>query len=97
MLPLDESSVINRHFPEMLTSAVIHLLDAFTEDGFEPLEMQLMNKVGTPMERYRAVHGCPTILGIPRYVLIFGAAVLDKLSRHATPELLHMHGSLTRR
>ncbi|WP_142738050.1 helix-turn-helix transcriptional regulator, partial [Klebsiella pneumoniae] len=44
-----------------------------------------------------AVYGCPTILGMPRYALVFDAAVLDKPSRHAAPELLRMHESLARR
>ncbi|MGV8623906.1 AraC family transcriptional regulator ligand-binding domain-containing protein, partial [Pseudomonas aeruginosa] len=56
-----------------------------------------MNETGAPMERYRAVYGCPTILGMPRYALVFDAAVLDKPSRHAAPELLRMHESLARR
>ncbi len=94
---LGESPAINRHFPEMLAGAVIRLFGALTEGEFKPLEVQLMNETGAPMERYRAVYGCPTILGMPRYALVFDAAVLDKPSRHAAPELLRMHESLARR
>lgn len=67
----------------MLAGAVIRLFGALTEGEFKPLEVQLMNETGAPMERYRAVYGCPTILGMPRYALVFDAAVLDKPSRHA--------------
>lgn len=91
VLSLGESPAINRHFPEMLAGAVIRLFGALTEGEFKPLEVQLMNETGAPMERYRAVYGCPTILGMPRYALVFDAAVLDKPSRHAAPELLRMH------
>ena len=97
VLSLGESPAINRHFPEMLAGAVIRLFGALTEGEFKPLEVQLMNETGAPMERYRAVYGCPTILGMPRYALVFDAAVLDKPSRHAAPELLRMHESLARR
>ncbi|MGV8161410.1 AraC family transcriptional regulator, partial [Pseudomonas aeruginosa] len=43
------------------------------------------------------VYGCPTILGMPRYTLVFDAAGLDKPSRHATRELLRMRESRARR
>lgn len=51
----------------MLAGAVIRLFGALTEGEFKPLEVQLMNETGAPMERYLAVYGCPTILGMPRY------------------------------
>ncbi|MCR3865149.1 AraC family transcriptional regulator ligand-binding domain-containing protein [Pseudomonas aeruginosa] len=59
VLSLGESPAINRHFPEMLAGAVIRLFGALTEGEFKPLEVQLMNETGAPMERYRAVYGCP--------------------------------------
>jgi AraC-like DNA-binding protein len=87
----------NRHFPEMLAGAVIRLFDALTEGAFKPHEVQLMHNHGAPAERYRQVYGCPARLGVERYAVVFDAAVLEKPSRHAAPELLRMHESLARR
>jgi AraC-like DNA-binding protein len=56
-----------------------------------------MHTEGAAAERYLAVYGCPARLGAERYALVFDAAVLDKPSRHAAPELLRMHESLARR
>ena len=86
-----------RHFPEMLAGAVIRLFDALTEGEFTPFEVHFMHGEGAPAERYRQVYGCPALLGGERYCLVFNAAVLDKTSRHAAPELLRMHESLARR
>lgn len=86
-----------RHFPEMLAGAVIRLFDALTEGDFTPYEVQFMHANGAPAERYQQVYGCPAQLGGERYALVFNAAVLDKTSRHAAPELLRMHESLARR
>lgn len=86
-----------RHFPEMLAGAVIRLFNALTEGDFQPHEVQLMHEAGAPAERYRQVYGCPALLGSASYALVFNAAVLDKASRHAAPELLRIHESLARR
>ncbi|TRO24120.1 AraC family transcriptional regulator [Ectopseudomonas mendocina] len=86
-----------RHFPEMLAGAVIRLFAALTENDFRPREVRFMHAEGAPAERYRAVYGCPASLGAEDCALLFDAAVLDKASRHAAPELLRMHESLARR
>jgi AraC-like DNA-binding protein len=86
-----------RHFPEMLAGAVIRLFEALTDGDFAPCQVQFMHGEGAPAERYRQVYGCPAQLGGERYALVFAAAVLDKPSRHAAPELLRMHESLARR
>lgn len=97
VLSLGQDASINRHFPEMLAGAVIRLFDALTEGDFKACEVQLMHTEGAAAERYLAVYGCPARLGAERYALVFDAAVLDKPSRHAAPELLRMHESLARR
>ncbi|MFI8745081.1 AraC family transcriptional regulator [Pseudomonas sp. NPDC077186] len=86
-----------RHFPEMLAGAVIRLFDALTEGAFVAREVRLMHAAGAPAARYQQVYGCPARLGAEDYALVFDAAVLDKASRHAAPELLRMHESLARR
>jgi len=86
-----------RHFPEMLAGAVIRLFDALTEGDFVAHEVQFPHEHGAPAERYRQVYGCPVQLGSERCALVFDAAVLDKPSRHAAPELLRIHESLARR
>lgn len=97
VLLLGDAAGTNRHFPEMLAGAVIRLFQALTEGDFRAREVQLMHGEGAPAERYRQVYGCPVRLGAERYALEFDAAVLDKPSRHAAPELLRMHESLARR
>ncbi|WP_134676949.1 AraC family transcriptional regulator [Ectopseudomonas khazarica] len=86
-----------RHFPEMLAGAVIRLFAALTENDFRPREVRFMHAEGAPAERYQAVYGCPVRLGAEDCALLFDAAVLDKASRHAAPDLLRMHESLARR
>lgn len=86
-----------RHFPEMLAGAVIRLFTALTENDFRPREVRFMHLEGAPAERYLAAYGCPVRLGAEDCALLFDAAVLDKASRHAAPELLRMHESLARR
>jgi len=86
-----------RHFPEMLAGAVIRLFAALTENAFRPREVRFMHAEGASAERYLAVYGCPVRLGAEDCALLFDAAVLDKVSRHAAPELLRMHESLARR
>jgi AraC-like DNA-binding protein len=86
-----------RHFPEMLAGAVIRLFAALTENDFRPQEVRFMHAEGAPAARYQAVYGCPVRLGAESCALVFDAAVLDKASRHAAPELLRMHESLARR
>ncbi|MBG0843275.1 MULTISPECIES: AraC family transcriptional regulator [Pseudomonadaceae] len=86
-----------RHFPEMLAGAVIRLFAALTENDFRPREVRFMHAEGASAERYQAVYGCPVRLGAEDCALVFDAAVLDKASRHAAPELLRMHESLARR
>lgn len=86
-----------RHFPEMLAGAVIRLFGALTEGAFVAREVRLMHAAGAPAARYLQVYGCPARLGAEDYALVFDAAVLDKASRHAAPELLRMHESLARR
>lgn len=86
-----------RHFPEMLAGAVIRLFAALTENDFRPREVRFMHAEGAPTERYQTVYGCPVRLGAEDCALLFDAAVLDKASRHAAPELLRMHESLARR
>jgi AraC-like DNA-binding protein len=86
-----------RHFPEMLAGAVIRLFAALTEGAFVAREVRLMHAAGAPAARYQQVYGCPARLGAEDYALVFDAAVLDKASRHAAPELLRMHESLARR
>ena len=86
-----------RHFPEMLAGAVIRLFSALTEGDFIPYEVQFIHAEGAPAELYQQVYGCPARFGCERYTLVFNAAVLDKTSRHAAPELLRMHESLARR
>ena len=86
-----------RHFPEMLAGAVIRLFAALTENDFRPREVRFMHAEGAPAERYQTVYGCPVRLGAEDCALLFDAAVLDKASRHAAPELLRMHESLARR
>lgn len=88
---------LTRHFPEMLAGAAIRLFSALTEGQFRPLEVQLMHGEGAPAERYVDVYGCPARLGAPRHALVFDAAVLERPSRHAAPDLLRMHESLARR
>lgn len=86
-----------RHFPEMLVGAVIRLFAALTENDFRPHEVRFMHAEGAPAERYHVVYSCPVRLGAESCALVFDAAVLDKASRHAAPELLRMHESLVRR
>lgn len=86
-----------RHFPEMLAGAVIRLFAALTENDFRPHEVRFMHAEGATAERYQEVYGCPVRLGAESCALVFDAAVLDKASRHAAPELLRMHESLARR
>ncbi len=88
---------VPRHFPEMFAGAVIRLFGALTEGNFRPHAVHLMHHEGAPAERYLEVYGCPAQLGAERYALLFDAAVLDQVSRHAAPELLRMHESLARR
>lgn len=97
VLLLGHTAGTNRHFPEMLAGAVVRLFCALTEGDFKPHQVQLMHETGAPSERYLDVYGCPAVLGAERYALVFDAAVLDKPSRHAAPELLRMHESLARR
>ena len=86
-----------RHFPEMLAGAVIRLFRVLTENDFRPHEVRFMHVQGAPAERYLAVYGCPARLGSGDCALLFDAAVLDRVSRHAAPGLLRMHESLARR
>jgi AraC-like DNA-binding protein len=86
-----------RHFPEMLAGAVIRLFAALTENDFRPHEVRFRHAEGAPVERYQEVYGCPARLGAEDCALLFDAAVLEKPSRHAAPELLRMHESLARR
>ena len=97
ILLLGMSPGVPRHFPEMLAGAVIRLFDALTEGDFRPRAVQLMHGAGAAPEHYAEVYGCPAELGAGAYALVFDAAVLDKASRHAAPELLRMHESLARR
>lgn len=96
-LLLGMSPGVPRHFPEMLAGAVIRLFDALTEGDFRPRVVQLMHGAGATPEHYLETYGCPAELGAEAYALVFDAAVLDKASRHAAPELLRMHESLARR
>ena len=96
-LVLTMSAVVPRHFPEMLAGAVVRMFSALTEGDFVPRQVQFVHAEGAPQERYQQVYGCPVLFGQPRYVLIFDAAVLQKASRHAAPELLQMHESMARR
>lgn len=86
-----------RHFPEMLAGAVIRLFQALTEGEFVARQVQFVHAEGAPAERYQQVYGCPVQLGGERCALVFDAAVLDKPSRHAAPDLLRIHESLARR
>lgn len=86
-----------RHFPEMLAGAVIRLFAALTENDFRPREVRFRHAEGAPVERYQEVYGCPARLGAEDCALLFDAAVLEKPSRHAAPDLLRMHESLARR
>lgn len=88
---------VSRHFPEMLAGAAFRLFSALTDGQFRPLEVQFMHGQGAPAERYAEVYGCPARLGASRYALVFDAAVLERPSRHAAPDLLRMHESLARR
>ena len=96
-LYLGLSSGTPRHFSEMLAGAVIRMFDALTEGDFKPREVWMIHSEGAPLSRYEAVYRCPVRMGAERNALVFDAAVLDKPSRHAAPELLRMHESLARR
>ncbi|MDZ7888583.1 MAG: AraC family transcriptional regulator [Pseudomonas sp.] len=91
------SADVPRHFPEMLSGAVIRMFSALTEGDFKPREVHFMHAEGAPLARYEQVYGCPAHFAQPHYALVFDAAVLAKASRHAAPELLQMHESLARR
>jgi AraC-like DNA-binding protein len=97
VLVLSATPDLSRHFPEMLAGAVIRLFSALTEGAFRPQEVQFMHAKGAPAERYADVYGCPVRLDSSRYALVFDAAVLERPSRHAAPDLLRMHESLARR
>ncbi|MET1080613.1 MAG: AraC family transcriptional regulator [Pseudomonas sp.] len=96
-LVLELGAPVPRHFPEMFAGAVIRLFGGLTEGAFRPHGLQLKHADGAPSELYAEVYGCPVQLGAERYALQFDAAVLDRASRHAAPDLLRIHEALARR
>ncbi len=83
-----------RHYLELAIAIALSFLKQITDGAFMPDEIWLPHDSGALPETYLRVYGCPVYLGMPEGAFRFPAALLDRPSPSAEPELLRAHESI---
>lgn len=80
-----------RHYLECAVSVFLNLLRHVTEGEFRAQEVWLPQEQGASAAEYERIYGCPVRLGMPEGAICFDAALLERPSPAAEPQLLAMH------
>lgn len=83
-----------RHYLECATCIVLRFLRHVSEGDFQPQHIQFAHAEGASGPLYESVYRCPVVLGAEEGALVFPAALLDRASPAAEPELLAVHEKL---
>ncbi len=83
-----------RHYLECATCIVLRFLRHVSEADFQPQHIQFEHAEGASGTLYESVYRCPVVLGAEEGALVFPAALLDRASPAAEPELLAVHEKL---
>lgn len=80
-----------RHYVECALSIFLAFFRQVTDGDFRPLEIRLAHAEGAAPAEYARAWGCPVRLGAPEGAIVFPAALLQRPSPAAEPQLLAVH------
>jgi AraC-like DNA-binding protein len=83
-----------RHYLEIATCILLGFFKQISDGEFQPSEIWLTQTEGASAAEYQRVFGCKVLLGMPYGCIRFDAALLDRASPAAEPELLRIHETL---
>lgn len=83
-----------RHYLEIALCVFLQFWRHVTEGEFQPREIWLTYEQGAKPADYEKIFGCPVRLGMPEGGIRFDAALLQRPSPAAEPQLLAMHEAL---
>lgn len=83
-----------RHYLEIALCVFMQFWRHVTDGEFRPREIWLTYTAGADLAEYERIYGCPVRLGMPEGALRFDAALLQRPSPAAEPQLLAMHEAL---
>lgn len=83
-----------RHFIECTLVVVLKLLGQVTDGEFRASVIWLEQQQGAAAAEYLRVYACPVELGQPQTAICFDAALLNRVSAAAAPQLLQLHEQL---
>jgi AraC-like DNA-binding protein len=83
-----------RHYLEVALSVFLQFWRHVTEGEFRPREIWLTQASGAAPAEYARIYGCPVRLGMPEGAIRFDAALLQRPSPAAEPQLLAVHEAL---
>lgn len=85
-----------RHYLECAVCVALRFLGQITDGEFRAIEIRFPHDRGAAPEEYRRVYGAPVILGAGEGAIVFDAALLDRRSPAAEPELMTVHERIAR-